>query len=43
MRAFESKGKLAISNPQWRVCSAAFMPEYSFTLEHRRGVEICTA
>jgi len=34
IRAFESNGKLAIGNPQRRVCCAAFMPEHSFTREH---------
>jgi len=39
MPAFESKGKLAIVNPQRRICCAALMPEYSFTLDQRQGVE----
>jgi hypothetical protein len=40
IRAFESKGKLAIVNPQQRIGCAALMPEYSFTLDHRQGLEI---
>ena len=41
--AFESKGKLAILNPQRHVGCAALVPEYSFTLEQNQGVEICAA
>jgi len=38
IRAFESKGRLtrSIINPQRRICSAAVIPEYSFTLDHRQ-------
>jgi hypothetical protein len=43
IRACEPKGKLAIVNPQRRMGCAALMPEYSFTLEHRQGVEIGAA
>jgi hypothetical protein len=43
IRAFESKGKLAIVNPQRRVGCAALMPEYSFALDHRQGAEISAA
>jgi hypothetical protein len=41
IRASESKGKLAIVNPQRRNGCAALRPEYSFTLGHRQGLEIC--
>jgi hypothetical protein len=43
IRAFESKGKLAIVNPQRRMGCAALIPEYSFTLDYRQGVKICAA
>jgi hypothetical protein len=43
IRAFESKGKLVIVNPQRRLGCAALIPEYSFTLDHRQAVEICDA
>ena len=42
IRASESKGKPAIVNPQRPMGCAALMPEYSFTLDHRQRVEICT-
>jgi hypothetical protein len=34
IRAFESKGKLPIVNPQRRTGCAALMPQYSLTREH---------
>jgi hypothetical protein len=37
IRAFESKGKLAIVNPQRRMDCTALMPEYSFTLDRRQS------
>jgi hypothetical protein len=43
MRAFESKGKLAIVNPQRRMGCAALMPQYSFTRDRCQGVKICAA
>jgi hypothetical protein len=41
IRAFEFEDKLAIVNPQRRIGCAALIPEYSFTLDHRQGLEIC--
>jgi hypothetical protein len=38
---FESKGKLAIVNPPRRMGCAALMPEYSFTLDHCQGRDVC--
>ncbi|MGD1156405.1 MAG: hypothetical protein ABSA41_11300 [Terriglobia bacterium] len=34
---------MAIVNPQRRMACTALVPEHSFTLDHRQGVEMCAA